>query len=106
MIPSRLQVSEPASREASSLACAMLPARRSRRGPSRLAAVPILFGRALQNPYQGFAVYTVKQGDTLSSIAQEFYGDPQRFRTIFHANRNILDDPDEVFPGQELRIPQ
>jgi hypothetical protein len=69
-------------------------------------AVPILFGRALQNPYHGFAVYTVQQGDTLSSIAQEFYGDSDRFRTIFQANRNILDDPDEIFPGQELRIPQ
>ena len=68
--------------------------------------VPILFGRALQNPYQGFAVYTVKAGDTLSSIAQDFYGDPARFRTIFEANRNVLDDPDEIFTGQELRIPQ
>jgi nucleoid-associated protein YgaU len=68
--------------------------------------VPILFGRALQNPYHGFAVHTVEQGDTLSSIAQELYGDPDRFRTIFQANRNILDDPDDIFPGQELRIPQ
>ena len=68
--------------------------------------VPILFGRALQNPYQGFAVYTVQTGDSLSSIAQDFYGDPDRFRTIFQANRNVLEDPDEIFPGQELRIPQ
>ena len=68
--------------------------------------IPILFGRALQDPYHGFAVYTVKSGDTLSSIAQEFYGDPDRFRTIFQANRNVLEDPDEIFVGQELRIPQ
>jgi len=68
--------------------------------------VPILFGRALQNPYHGFTVYTVQSGDTLSSIAQQFYGDPERFRTIFQANRNVLEDPDEMFPGQELRVPQ
>lgn len=68
--------------------------------------VPILFGRALQGPYHGFALYTVQSGDTLSSIAQEFYGDPDRFGTIFDADRNVLDDPDEIFPGQELRIPQ
>jgi nucleoid-associated protein YgaU len=68
--------------------------------------VPILFGRALQNPYHGFTVYTVQSGDTLSSIADEFYGDSDRFSTIFQANRNVLDDPDEIFPGQELRIPQ
>jgi nucleoid-associated protein YgaU len=68
--------------------------------------VPILFGRALQNPYLGFAVYTVRSGDTLSAIADEFYGDPGRSSTIFQANRHVLDDPDEIFPGQELRIPQ
>lgn len=68
--------------------------------------IPILFGRALQDPYHGFTVYTVQPGETLSTIAQEFYGDPNRFRTIFQANRNVLDDPDEIFPGQELRIPQ
>ena len=68
--------------------------------------VPILFGRALQNPDQGFAGYTVKPGDSLSSIAEEFYGDAARFRTIFQANRNVLEDPDEIFTGQELRIPQ
>jgi hypothetical protein len=69
-------------------------------------SVPILFGRALQDPYHGFALYIVQPGDTLSSIAQEFYGDPDRFRTIFQANRNVLEDQDEIFPGQELRIPQ
>ena len=68
--------------------------------------VPILYGRALENPFHGFTVYSVQSGDTLSSIAQEFYGDPARFKTIFQANRNVLDDPDEIFPGQELRIPQ
>jgi nucleoid-associated protein YgaU len=68
--------------------------------------IPILFGRALQNPYLGFAVYEVRSGDTLSSIADQFYGDPGRANTIFRANRHVLDDPDEIFPGQELRIPQ
>jgi hypothetical protein len=68
--------------------------------------VRLVFGRALVDPYQGFAVYTVQAGDTLSAIADQFYGDPTRFTTIFEANRNVLDDPDVIFPGQELRIPQ
>ena len=66
----------------------------------------IVFGRALVNPYQGFAVHTVHSGETLSSIADDFYGDPSKFTIIFEANRNVLDDPDVIFPGQELRIPQ
>lgn len=68
--------------------------------------VPIVFGRALVNPYQGFAVHEVKQGETLRAIADQWYGDPGRFRTIFDANRNLLTDPDVIFPGQLLRIPQ
>jgi len=68
--------------------------------------IPIVFGRALVDPFQGFTVYTVKSGDTLSEIADNFYGDPQKFRIIFAANRDQLDDPDEIFPGQDLRIPQ
>ena len=68
--------------------------------------IPIVFGRALVDPFQGFTVYTVEPGDTLSEIADRFYGDPAKFRIIFAANRNQLDDPDEIVPGQVLRIPQ
>ena len=68
--------------------------------------IPIVFGRALVDPFQGFTIYTVVPGDTLSEIADRFYGDPAKFRIIFAANRNQLDDPDEIVPGQVLRIPQ
>ena len=68
--------------------------------------VPITFGPALVDPYHGFAQYTVVAGDTLSGIADKYYGDPNRWPTIFEANRNQLQDPDHIFPGQVLRIPQ
>ncbi len=68
--------------------------------------VPIVFGRALVDPFTGFTVHTVAPGDTLSEIATTFYGDPSKFRIIFAANRNQLDDPDVIVPGQVLRIPQ
>ena len=50
--------------------------------------------------------YTVKSGDSLSKIAKEFYGDAMQYPKIFDANRNILDDPNKIFPGQELVIPE
>ena len=68
--------------------------------------IPIVYGRALVDPFHGFAIHTVQSGDTLSSIAQDFFGDPGKFRIIFAANRNQLDDPDVILPGQDLRIPQ
>jgi LysM repeat protein len=68
--------------------------------------VPIVFGPALVDPYHGFAQYTVESGDTLSSIAEQFLGDAQRWRAIFQANRDQIEDTDVIFPGQVLRVPQ
>jgi nucleoid-associated protein YgaU len=50
--------------------------------------------------------YTVKPGDTLSKIAKQFYGDARKYSIIFEANRDMLDDPNIIKPGQNLRIPK
>lgn len=50
--------------------------------------------------------HTVSSGDTLSKIAKKHYGDAQKYQAIFEANRPMLSDPDKIFPGQVLRIPQ
>lgn len=47
--------------------------------------------------------YTVQSGDSLSKIGSN-YG--VSWQKIFEANRDKLDDPDKIFPGQELTIPQ
>ncbi len=49
--------------------------------------------------------YEVKRGDSLSKIAKQFYGDPMKYKVIFEANQPMLDNPDVIFPGQTLRIP-
>ena len=49
--------------------------------------------------------YTVAKGDSLSKIAKHFYGNASRWRRIFDANRDQLDDPDLIKPGQVLKIP-
>jgi nucleoid-associated protein YgaU len=68
--------------------------------------VPIVFGTALISPYVGFAQHTVQAGDTLSSIASQFYGDPNQWPRIFEANRDQIVNPDLIYPGQILRVPQ
>ncbi|RMF68148.1 MAG: peptidoglycan-binding protein LysM [Calditrichaeota bacterium] len=50
--------------------------------------------------------YTVKSGDSLSKIAKHYYGDYKRYPVIFEANREVIKDPDLIFPGQVLRIPK
>jgi nucleoid-associated protein YgaU len=47
--------------------------------------------------------YTVKSGDSLSKIGHHF-GVP--WKEIFEANKDQIDDPDKIFPGQTLRIPR
>ena len=50
-------------------------------------------------------VYEVKSGDSLSKIAKREYGDANAWNRIFEANKDILKDPDKIFPGQKLKIP-
>ena len=50
--------------------------------------------------------HTVEKGDTLSKIAKQYYGDMMKYPQIFEANRPMLSDPDKIYPGQVLRIPQ
>ena len=49
--------------------------------------------------------YTVQASDSLASIAQKFYGDANQYRRVFDANRPMLSDPEQIYPGQVLRIP-
>ena len=49
--------------------------------------------------------YTVKSGDTLSKIAKEYLGDANAYMKIFDANKDQLNDPDKIKPGQVLKIP-
>jgi nucleoid-associated protein YgaU len=68
--------------------------------------IPIVFGRALVDPYLGFSQREVVAGDTLSAIAQQLYGDASLWPRIFEANRDQIFDPDLIYPGQTLRVPQ
>ena len=49
--------------------------------------------------------YTVVSGDTLSKISKTFYGDANKYNTIFESNKPMLSHPDKIYPGQVLRIP-
>lgn len=50
--------------------------------------------------------YTVKKGDSLSKIAKEIYGDFKKWEALFAANREVIKNPDLIYPGQQIRIPE
>ena len=49
--------------------------------------------------------YTIEKGDTLWAIAQKHLGDGNKYTAIFEANREVIKDPDLIYPGQKIRIP-
>lgn len=49
--------------------------------------------------------YVVQKGDSLSKIAKERYGNANQWPKIYEANKDVIKDPDLIYPGQTLRIP-
>jgi nucleoid-associated protein YgaU len=67
--------------------------------------VPVIFGPRIVAGYYGYRLHTVRRGDTLSRIARDNYGDPNRYPDIVRANPLLISDPDLIFLGQQLKIP-
>lgn len=61
---------------------------------------------AFEAPADLIAEEKVLVGDTLSKFAHRHYGDAELWPVIFEANRDRILDPDEIFPGLEVRIPR
>jgi nucleoid-associated protein YgaU len=49
--------------------------------------------------------HTVKEGDTLTGIAEQYYGDSRQSDVILQANRDVLQSADDLTPGTRLVIP-
>lgn len=49
---------------------------------------------------------TVQPGNTLWAIARENYGDGIQYVRVFEANRDLIRDPDLIYPGQVFTVPE
>ncbi|MFO7743243.1 MAG: LysM peptidoglycan-binding domain-containing protein [Anaerolineae bacterium] len=61
--------------------------------------------RQVQEEAAGVRTHVVEAGDTLSKIAKALLGDADRWPEILEANKDQIDDPNEIKPGQKLKIP-
>jgi nucleoid-associated protein YgaU len=59
--------------------------------------------KPVENPFTQYHV--VAKGDTLSKIAEQYYGDEMLYKKIFEANRDVIKNPDLIQIGWKLRIP-
>lgn len=60
---------------------------------------------APEAPKEKAEIYEIVSGDTLGAIAKRYYGKASAYVKIFEANRDIIDDPNKIYPGQKIRIP-
>jgi 5'-nucleotidase len=75
-------------------------------------ANPRITGEIRSTPTQPAALkpanlvrHTVREGDTLFSLAKQYYQDDRRFVDIYQANREMLPSPTRLTPGTVLVIP-
>jgi nucleoid-associated protein YgaU len=72
-------------------------------GEVKVAGLEVANAPAQEAPVE---YYIIQKGDNLSKIAKRYYGDPNKYPLIFEANREVIKDPDLIFPGQKIRIPK
>ena len=53
-----------------------------------------------------YEIYEVQSGDSLSKIAKRYYNDPLKYHIIFEANKHIIEDPNLIYPGQQIVLPK
>jgi NitT/TauT family transport system substrate-binding protein len=58
-----------------------------------------------QMPQRGAVEYTIQAGDTLSELANRFYGKTFKWTRIYEANREAIKNPDYIYIGQKITIP-
>jgi len=49
--------------------------------------------------------YTIQRGDSLSKLAERFFGSQRRIDQLLELNRDVIDDPDRILVGMEIRVP-
>jgi len=74
--------------------------------PASTAGEPLAVAAGPRRPRTPYKSHRVKDGDTLSSLAQHYLGDGQRWSEIYELNRDLLRDPDILPIGARVKIPE
>lgn len=58
-----------------------------------------------EEPQEKVEYYEIVSGDTLGGIAKRFYGSASKYTRIHEANKELIPDPNKIYPGQKIKIP-
>ena len=76
------------------------------KGVERVVADDLTFPPPPPEEKEKFELYEIVKGDSLSLIAKRYYGDASLYPRIHEANKELIPDPDKIYPGQKIFIPK
>jgi nucleoid-associated protein YgaU len=75
------------------------------KGVEKIIADDLTFPEPVEEEKEKFDTYEIVSGDTLGAIAKRFYGKASLYTRIHEANKELIPDPNKIYPGQKIKIP-
>ena len=76
------------------------------KGVEKVVADELTFPEPPPEKKEKFELYEIVSGDTLGGIAKRFYGKASLYTRIHEANKELIPDPNKIYPGQKIKIPK
>ena len=74
-------------------------------GVEKVVANDLTFPEPPPEEKEKFELYEIVSGDTLGAIAKRFYDNASLYTRIHEANKELIPDPNKIYPGQKIKIP-
>jgi nucleoid-associated protein YgaU len=74
-------------------------------GVTKVVADELIFPAPVEEEKEKVEYYEIVSGDTLGAIAKRFYGNASKYTRIHEANKELIPDPNKIYPGQKIKIP-
>lgn len=75
------------------------------KGVEKVVADNFTFPEPPEEEKEKFEIYEIVSGDTLGGIAKRYYGKASMYTRIHEANKELIPDPNKIYPGQKVKIP-
>ena len=75
------------------------------KGVEQVVADDLTFPPPPEEEKEKAQFYEIVSGDTLGAIAKRFYGKASLYTRIHEANKELIPDPNKIYPGQKIVIP-
>ena len=75
------------------------------KGVEKIVADDLTYPEPPPEEKEKFELYEIVSGDTLGGIAKRFYGKASLYTRIHEANKELIPDPNKIYPGQKIKIP-